>query len=138
MKGQTGIWLDGKKAMIVHVGEGKPELEVIESEVEYRRRFQGESKEFTRFGNQYMTNEEKDAARIRTERIHFLESIILKLDPGHDIVITGPAKTKTELAHLLADNHAFSDKPITVKPLDTMTENQFIAWVDDYFHQVVA
>jgi hypothetical protein len=137
MKGQKGIWLDGKRAMIVTIENEKPHLEVLESEVEYRLRFPGEDKAYTRFGNTYMTNETKEEERIRHERKLFLEAVMQKLDPDYDIVITGPAQTKKELANLLEAQHDFANKPITVKPLDNMSDNQFVAWVDEYFHQVV-
>ncbi|HSK13261.1 MAG TPA: hypothetical protein VK907_08590 [Phnomibacter sp.] len=136
MKGQKGIWIDGKKAMIVTIENDKPELEVLDSEVVYRLRIEGEGKAYTRFGDTFMTNETKDEERIRQERKLFLQTVAGRLDPDYDIVIAGPAMTKKELAKMLDEQQAYANKLITVKPLDSMTDNQFVAWVQEYFQQV--
>jgi hypothetical protein len=138
MNGQTGIWIDGKKAIIVHLMQDTEVVDILESEVEYRRRYPGEDREFTRMGNQYMSNEEKSEEHLRQERKHFLKAVMEKLNPEYDIVIFGPAQTKHELIKVLSNSHAFATKPITMKPADSMTDNQVVELVRNYYSLVPA
>jgi hypothetical protein len=138
MKGQTGIWIDGKKAIIVHLYDHTEVVDVLDADVEYRRRFEGEGKAFTRLGDHYISNEEREEERIRHERKHFFEDVIGKLDAGCDIAIFGPAQTKHDLLKAILGHHEFSMKPITLKPADEITVNQFVQLVHEYFGTVVA
>jgi tRNA U38,U39,U40 pseudouridine synthase TruA len=138
MKGQTGIWIDGKKAIIVHLREDTRVVDVLESDVEYRKRYPGESRIYTRFGSQFLSNEEKASERLHHERNHFLHQVMEKLDPEYDIVIFGPAQTKHELIKVLTGSHDFTAKPITLKPADSMTVNQFVDLVNEYYHGELA
>lgn len=138
MKGQTGIWIDGKKAIIVHFFNDTKVVDVLESEVEYRRRYPGEGREFSRSGDHIMSKEMTNDERIHHERRMFLQQVAEKLDPDFDIVIFGPAQTKHELLRVLADDHEFETELITLKPADSMTVNQFVDLVQEYFNRVVA
>jgi hypothetical protein len=138
MKGQTGIWIDGKKAMIMHLYDQTEVLDVLESEVDYRQRFPGEAKAFTRLGDHYISNEEREEERIRHERKHFFEDVIAKLDPECDIAIFGPAQTKHEFLKALQEHYQYALKQISLKPADDMTVNQFSDKVRDYYNTVVA
>ncbi len=138
MKGQTGIWIDGKKAIIVHFFRDTQVVDVLESEVEYRQRIPGEGREFTRQGDHIMNNETANEERIHHERKHFFQKVAQKLNPEFDIVIFGPAQTKHELIRFLADDHDFDTELIAIKPADSMTNNQFADLVNNYFNKVVA
>lgn len=138
MKGKTGIWIDGKKAIIVHLFDHTDVVDILESEVVYRQRFPGEGKAFTRLGEYYISNEEKEEERVHHERRHYLEAVVAKLDADCDIVVFGPAQTKQELLKAMQKRPEFASKLITLKPADDMTVNQFKEKVREYFEQVVA
>ena len=137
MKGRTGIWIDGKKAIIVHFFNDTRVVDVLESEVEYRRRYPGEGREFSRTGDHITSKEMTNEERIHHERRVFLKQVADKLNPEFDIVIFGPAQTKHELLRVLAEDHDFETELITLKTADSMTDNQFVDLVHDYFNQVV-
>ena len=138
MKGQTGIWIDGKKAIIVHLYDHTEVVDVLESDVAYRQRFPGETKAFTRIGDHYVSNEEKDEERLHHEKKNFCEDVVAKLDTECDVVIFGPAQMKNELLKVLREHHQFALKQISLKPADEMTVRQFVRTVHDYFQTVVA
>ncbi len=59
MKTQTGVWLDKEKAIIINLIGGKHTVKTIESEIDARERYPGETKRFGRFGGQFLSMENK-------------------------------------------------------------------------------
>ncbi len=59
MKNQIGIWLDKEKALVIILTEGKHLTKIIESDISIRDRFEGEGKEYGRFGGQFLSMENK-------------------------------------------------------------------------------
>ncbi len=136
MKGHTGIWIDGTKAIIVHLYDQTEVVDVLHSDVDYRQRFEGESKAFTRLGDHFISNEEKEEKRLYHERKNFCNDVIAKLDSECDIVIYGPAQMKHELHRTLQQFHEYHSKEIEIRPADEMTDRQFIRTVKDYYQSV--
>ena len=58
---QTGVWIDTKKAVIVYL-KGKSTL-TIDSGIEKRVREKGESKQYSRFHDQYLSPEKSKQNR---------------------------------------------------------------------------
>lgn len=65
---QTGIWIDGTHAFIVDQTEAGISCRHIEAEVEYQPREEGEGKRFTRFGDQFFSNEKRMERRIAEQK----------------------------------------------------------------------
>ena len=51
----------------------------------------------------------------------------------NEVVLFGPAKGKSELLKILKRNERFADIKIVVKAADTMSENEQLTFVYDYF-----
>jgi stalled ribosome rescue protein Dom34 len=135
MKKQTGVWLDKEKAIIINLDEGKHSIKYIDSDIEGRERFPGEGKNFGRFGSQFLSMENKKKNRTKKQLTTYLKRIVSEIKNADEIVLFGPAEMKTELEKLILDDHTFKGKLLGVKPADSITENQIVAWVKEFFRE---
>ncbi len=133
MTKQIGIWIDTKKAKIVTLSGTQKSLKTIDSDIETRERFAGESKQFGRFGDQYHDQERAKAQKIKNQAKDFFNTIKKEIAGCESIVIFGPANMKHELEKEIKGDHMLSSKLKAVVTTDSMTDNQTTAWVTDYF-----
>lgn len=131
--GKTGIWIDSKKAYIVSLSGSEANLLIVSSDIEGVNRVDGEGKEYGRFGDQYTTLENKQENRKKHEVADYLEEVIEKIKSAEEIVVFGPAEMKKELEKQIKENLTLAKKLLEVVSTDSMTENQIIAWVKDYY-----
>lgn len=135
MKKQTGVWLDKEKAMIIELTDGKHTIKTIESNIPIRERIDGEGKNFGRFGDQFLSMENKKKNRIKKQTAKYLRTIIPEIEHADEIVLFGPAEMKTELGKIIRENNKISSKLLSVKSADSMTKNQLVAWVKGYYSE---
>lgn len=133
MKNYAGIWIDTKKAVVVHLNANEPIVRVIESGIEKRTRIPGEGKQYARFGNQYLDFEKRKENRLDHEIKNFLEEVINEVKVDDEILVIGPSAMKTELEKLILKNKIPSPAIRAVEPADSMTENQIVAYVKQFF-----
>lgn len=133
MKQQSGIWIDTKKAVIVHLKKDEHIVRVIHSGIEKRIRIPGEVKWFTRFANQYLNFEKKKENRRSNEILNYLKKVTNEIKSADELVLFGPAALKTELEKTIRNNTLHSPVIMSVETADSMTENQMVAWVKDYY-----
>jgi stalled ribosome rescue protein Dom34 len=134
MKKQTGIWLDKEKAIIINLSKGKHTIKYIESNITIRERIPGEGKKFGRFGSQFLSLENKKKNRIKKQSAKYLKKIVLEIKNSDEIVLFGPAEMKIDLEKMILENNKISSKLVAVKTADSMTENQLVAWVKEYYN----
>lgn len=135
MKTQTGIWLDREKACVINLTEGKHNIKTIESDISKRERFEGEGKEYGRFGGQFLSMENKKKNRLKKQFDDYLRNIISVIKTADEIVLFGPAEMKTDLEKLIMKDHNLKDRLVAVKTADSMTENQLVAWVKEFYNE---
>lgn len=135
MKYNIGIWIDKKKAMIVYLQGTETVVKVVKSGYEARERIAGESKEFGRFGNQFVNHEHKKELKQKTLRKHYLEEVVKEVKNVQSIVIFGPAETKIELKKTILAHHDLASTLDEVVTTDSMSRNQAVAWVKTYFEE---
>ena len=134
MKKQTGIWLDKEKAIIINLSEGKHTIKYLESNITIRERIPGEGKKFGKFGSQFLSLENKRKNRIKKQTVKYLKKIVLEIKNSDEIVLFGPAEMKTDLEKVILENSKISSKLLAVRTADSMTENQLVAWVKEYYN----
>lgn len=134
MKNKVGVWIDLSQAIIVTIEGDKNEIKQIEG-VDNRERIPGEGKSFTRFGNQFSNLEKQKESKLNHQVKAFLKSVVEQLNHSAALVIFGPANMKQELANLILSNKDLAQKLKGVESADSMTENQVVAWVAEYFKQ---
>lgn len=133
MKTQTGVWLDKEKAIIINLTGGKHIVKTIESEIDTRERYPGETKRFGRFGGQFLSMENKKKNRAKKQTVQYLKTIVAEIEKSDELVLFGPAEMKKELEKKIRENNKLSHKLLNVKSADSMTENQLVAWVKRYY-----
>jgi len=135
MKMKTGIWIDTKKAVIVFLDEDSHTVKTVDSLIESRERIRGESKWFTRFGSQFLNFETKKKNRRSNEIREYLKKVANEIKDTDELVLFGPAIMKTELEKIIRNE---AKQPLVIKGVETadsMTENQMIAWVKQYYQK---
>lgn len=126
----TGIWLDKSRALIVNIENNEETMKIIHSDIDNynvtANRHIGGAKEIV-----------KDVKYLEREKQQFksyFKGIVQEINNTDALVIFGPAETYKKFAKELEEHH----KNISVKikgkrKTDSMTDNQVIAWVRDFF-----
>ncbi len=133
MKKQAGIWIDTQKAFVVILNGDSPVTKTIHSGIESKVRIPGESKEYTRFGNQYYDNESKKEERVKHELKTFLRDVVNEIKNTDEVLIFGPAGMKKELEKSVLNEKNIRASIRAVQAADSMTDNQMIARVKTFF-----
>jgi hypothetical protein len=133
---KTGIWIDKRKAIVIRLKGNESIVSTIDSNIETRERIAGESKSFSRFGEQYTRPEKQNENRIKEQTTIFLKEVMDSVQDSNEVVVWGPSKMKYELEKAIQSNRNFSPTLKGVETADNMTENQMVAWVKNYFQQV--
>lgn len=130
---KTGIWIDKEKAHIVTIENEREKLTTITSEVE-NYHVGGGSKSKSPWGPQQVVHDSKYTDREKHQLKNYFNDIIKIIKNADEIVIFGPAKTNVKLEKEIIKNHkSLAEKIKKVEKSDSMTNNQFIALVKDFY-----
>lgn len=136
MKKQTGIWIDGSKAVIVNLIDGKERVEEIEAEVENRVHHFADGNQGVYMGGKHLVPEKRFEERERHQMNQYLDTVLKKVADADELFVFGPAETRKHLQHKLDTEKAFTalaGKLRGVEPADHMTQNQVVAKVKKFF-----
>lgn len=133
MKKLTGIWIDHEKALIITLNRGKYKLKTIESDIVTRDRIDGETKSYGKFGDQSLSQEKHKERRIKEQTSKYLKSLLSEIKNVDELVLFGPANMKKELEKQILNDITLSSKLKAVVSADSMTENQVVAWVKNFY-----
>jgi hypothetical protein len=133
MKKQTGIWIDSTKAIFVTLAGGKETVSEIESDVESHVHHNGEGDSGTFMGTSHLNHERKFEERKKHQFDHFIKEVLDKVHDHDEIYVFGPAETKLLLKEGLSEHHELSGKLKSCETSDSMTMNQVVAKVKDFF-----
>ena len=138
-KKQIGIWLDFKEAFLVtfDAKDDTPEIKHIPSNIE-RGIPKGGSRSNTPWGPHMAVKEQAFLARRKKEEKAYFESILKAIDTKTDeLMIFGPAEAKTGLLKAIKAVKNFPTAVKAILPADSMTQNQIVATVRDFFKEQV-
>jgi len=135
MKKNIGIWIDSNQAVVVKLSNNTHSLKKIESNIDSRERVAGESKKYGRFGGQYITYEKNRNNRRNEQTNLFFKDLIKELDNCNSVVLFGPSRMKTLFEKEINSNRQISDKLAGVYNTDSITDNQIVAWVKDFYNK---
>ena len=129
-----GIWIDKKKAHIVTLDEQKEQLRTIKSSVDDYHPSGGSGTKF-KGGPQDVVQDSKYLEREKHQLKDYFKEIASVVEKGDKIVIYGPAETSQKFRKELEENYStISQKISAIKKADSMTENQVIALIKNYFN----
>lgn len=136
MKRQTGIWIDSSKAIIVALDGDTEKITEIDSEVEndvYHNR-EGNKGTFSS-GGHHSTNESQFEARKEEQFNYFIKSVLSYVKKSDELIVFGPAQTKTRLEKKLMDGNLIEPGKLkAVETADKMTLNQIVEKVRRYYN----
>lgn len=133
MKKQTGIWIDTKKAVIVFLEADGHKVSNVFSFIQGRERIPGETSWFTRFGNQFLNFEKRKENRKNNAIRNYLIKVIDEVRNTDELVLFGPAEMKNKLEKLIRQDKMFLAKLKAIEPADSMTENQVVTMVKQFY-----
>jgi hypothetical protein len=129
-----GIWLDKEKAHVITLKNGKETIRTIKSEIE-NFRFQSKSGSNLKAGPKEVINERKYLERENHQLKAYFKNIAKELTTADAIVIFGPAETYIKFHKELVENYKHLNHKIEgIKNVDSMTNNQTIALVRNFFN----
>lgn len=120
--------------MVVFLEGSTHTIKTIHSNIESRERIPGETKWFTRFGNQFLNFEKRKKNRRANEIRNYLKDVVNEIRNTDELVLFGPAGMKTELEKAIWKETTHSPVIRAVETADSMTDNQIVAWVKNYYH----
>lgn len=129
----SAIWIDSDKAYILSFEGESHNLQKVLSETEHQVRFAGESDSASRFGNQHIDNEKKMDERKKHQEQSYFKSVIKALPNPDRIMICGPSLAKKGLEKEIKNIKSMSGKIDDVLTADSMSENQIIAYLKNYY-----
>ncbi|MFQ3173916.1 MAG: hypothetical protein ACI9WT_001040 [Flavobacterium sp.] len=134
MKKQTGIWIDSTKAIIVTLEDGKEAITEIQSDLENRVYHDKEGDKGSFFGGQHIDSQKSFDERKKHQINNYLKDVISNVNGTDELYIFGPADTKTKLEQKInAQKSTIASKPKSVETSDSMTENQIVAKVKQFY-----
>lgn len=134
MKKQTGIWIDGSKAIIVKLSDGKENITEIESDIENRIHHDDEGDKGSFMGDRHINNEKKFDERKKHQIDSFLKTVIEHIKNDDELYVFGPADIKLKLKHSIENETQIAPKLKTVEAADSMTNNQVVAKVKAFYN----
>lgn len=128
-----GVWLDKEKAHIVTIENKKETIETILSEVE-NFRIHGGSGTRLKGGPQDVVQDSKYLEREKHQLKRYFKNITKEIKDADAIVLFGPAEAYLKFQKELQENYQHLNTKIKdAINADSMTENQTIALVRDFF-----
>lgn len=129
-----GIWLDKNNAHIVTIENNTETLKTIPSNMEHFN-IHGGSGTRLKGGPQDVVQDSKYLEREKHQFRIYFNKIVSEIIDADGIVIFGPAEAKTKFKKELEENHKeVNSKVKAIETADSMTINQTISWVRDFFN----
>lgn len=138
MKKQTGMWIDGSKAVIISLVDGKEQIERVEAEVENRVHHFADGDPGVYMGGRHLIPEKRINERERHQLDQYLAAVLDKVKTADELYVFGPAETRVALQHKLDNDKSYKDlapRLRAVEPADSMTKNQIVARVKEFFRK---
>jgi stalled ribosome rescue protein Dom34 len=119
---KLAVYLDHSQATLFDFGLSPIEFKTISSDFDNQ-----DKKEILQKGESHLHNKEQ---HLQNKYHENLGEAILDFN---NVLLFGPTDAKTELFNYLTDNRKFGKIQIKVKTSDKLTENQQLAFINNYF-----
>jgi hypothetical protein len=120
MTSNAGVWIDHKKAAIIHLKDGVEEMHSIDSGMEQRVRYAGGKPE------------DQQERRFTNHLKEYYAKVIAFLHGADSLLILGPGEAKGELETRLAVESP-GTHIVGIETVDKMTDHQVAARVREHF-----
>ena len=131
---KLGIWIDKEKAHVVSVEGEAVKMKTVFSNLDFFNP-RGGSRSKTRWGPQDVVQDSKYLEKEKQQLKQYFGELAVKSKKADSIVVFGPAETGRGLQKEWEDNYKDLARKIkAVKTADSMTDNQVMAWVRDFYN----
>jgi len=130
---KVGIWIDQKEANLITLTKKAIHSKTIYSDIETRIRTEGESKQFGRFGDQYLVDEKGKENRVKEYTQKYMLRVVKELSKADEIFLFGPAQMKLKLEKHISGIPELALKLKDTRTAENMTHNQKLAYVRDFY-----
>jgi hypothetical protein len=132
---QIGIWMDMRNAYILTIEGQNEKLKKVDSNIETFHVHGGSGTRF-KGGPQDVVQDSRYLEREKHQFNEYSKEIVKELSNGDSIVIFGPAEAGLRFNRTLLKNYRHIAKKVTkVLKVDSMTENQMMALIRDYYNK---
>lgn len=129
-----GIWMDKEKAHIVSLDGEKEKFETIQSELDFYKPSGGSRTKSAKWGPQDVVQDSKFLEKEKHQLKKYFRTLVDAIRDADAIALFGPADTNEKFRKELTSNYKdLAAKLKIVEKVDSMTQNQIIALVKDYF-----
>jgi hypothetical protein len=135
MKKQTGIWIDGSKAIIVTLSEGDEHIKEIKSDIENRIHHKSEGDKGTFMGNRHINNEKKFDERKKHQIDRFVSDVVDEIKQDDELYVFGPGELKLSLKKRIEKEGHLASRLHPIEPADSMTMNQVVEQVKAFYNK---
>ncbi len=135
MKKQTGIWLDFKEAFIIELDKAEAKVNKTLSEIDHFHP-KGGARSKTPYGPMDNISERTYLERRKAQDKAYFEKLMDAVQYTDELFIFGPAEAKDGLLKAIKSNPGFKPYLKGIERADSMTENQRVAKVRDFFDSI--
>lgn len=127
MKKKIGLWIDNREAIIVKLTDNGEQITRIYSDAEKQNRFDGGSRK-----DGLQTTETIQGRKFDMQLNKYFDDVIADIRDAAMIQIFGPGEAKEGLLNRL-ENDNLKERIVEIDSADSMTDNQVVAKVREYF-----
>lgn len=135
MKKFAGVWLDHSEAYIVTLDGEEHTIEHLKDGIPGQHRSTGGSRPGLAYGPQDKVNEHRFDEKRRHKIREFNRKVLKHIRSADHFFIFGPAEAKLELKSFIEKEPAVREKLVGVESADSMTPNQIVEAVKDYYQK---
>ena len=129
-----GIWLDKDKAHVVTLEKGNEQMNTVMSNMEHFN-IHGGSGTRLKGGPQDVVQDSKLLEREKQQHKAYFKALTKHIVDANKIVLFGPAQTMKRYAQHLERYHPdLSNKVQAVHKADSMTDNQVVALIREFYN----
>lgn len=132
---RIGVWMDHNKALLIEYHPYSEQIQTLYADLSIGQREEGEGSDTAFFGERASSNEDRKENKYRDELKTYFKSLEKVLKGYDEILLFGPGKAKNELKNLMREDKEFQSAEIFMENAEAMTENQYKAYVRDYFRE---
>ena len=132
MAGQTGVWIDHRKAVLVTLGADGERIATILSHVEKHPERGGDSPMHGKYEALQVPADDSRQRALTGELYGYYDTVITALRASQSLFLFGPGEAKLELRKRL-DHFNLGARVADVETHDKMTDPQIVARVKEFF-----
>jgi stalled ribosome rescue protein Dom34 len=134
---QIGVWMDGHKAIVVKLDQGKTSINEINSDLEEAYYHEGEAIRGYFVGIQHNNLEKTIADRKKDFSKKFMKNVFEAIQEAEQLYIIGPGEMKKAFNRFIVNEHQKeSNKVIGVESCDYLREKLIVDKIKHFFETV--